>query len=358
MLGVNSDLIATTYLNLTVKNFKFLEPQRGRGGSITNAGDFLVVGTSENTFIKIDPLKMVYEINFLPKLETGEKELQKSKRYKLIELKPRIDGLVFNNGIYYVAYTAFDKNSDFIHFKLAKISEKGKKWVPIWVSPGLDAPYFALGTGGKISILQDRLYFTLGDFSLDRINGLASDIAAQNINLPWGKVNYIDLIDNSFHVFTIGHRNPQGFLIMNNGDFLVAEHGPKGGDELNILEKGANYGWPFESFGTKYDSFGEYRDDLPSPDKSLVFTPPVYSFLPSPAVTQLIQMSNFHKKWDGNILLGSLKAMTLFHINISDRKVIFSEPIKIGYRVRDMTAYKDQIFILTDSGTILVLNGK
>lgn len=355
MFKVRSEIIESAYLNLVVEEYKFIEPQRGNGGALAVVGNFLVLGTAQDTFIKINPDSMMYEKDYLPKLDVGEIDLENSKRYTYRELKPRIEGLIYFKDTYFVTYTRYKKRGDYIHYVLSKFDSSQRRWKDVWESIGLDAPYYALGTGGKMAGKGGKLFFTVGDFSLDRINGLPSDVAPQNKDLPWGKVNFIDLETDKFHQYSLGHRNPQGLAIMSDGAIILSEHGPQGGDELNLLREGANYGWPYESFGTKYGSFREYKDDLPPNIATSNYQPPLYSFVPSPAISQLVQISHFDPKWNGNILLGSLKAKTLFNIKIQDERVIYSEPIKIGHRVRDIKELNSTLYILTDDGSILVI---
>lgn len=356
MIKQGTSTIASAHTNIKKVEYRFKELQRGRGGALAVVDDYLVVGTSQNTFIKIDPKSMKYVNDYLPKIETGEDQLEHSKRYLYRELKPRIEDLIFYQDQYYVTFERYDKKTDYLYFVVATKKISDKKWVDLWQSVGLDAPYFALGTGGRMAIKDDILYFTVGDFSLDRINALCSDIAPQKIYLPWGKVITIDLLSGNSQVFTAGHRNPAGLLVLADGTILASEHGPQGGDEINILERDKNYGWPYESFGTTYGSFSEYRDYLSWPEENVEFTLPMYAFLPSPAVSQLIQVKNFHPKWIGNILLGSLKAQTIFNIRMDDKKVTYVEPIKVGERIRDLKELGGAIFILTDKGSILKLN--
>ena len=181
-----------------------------------------------------------------------------------------------------------------------------------------------------------------------------NDIAPQNMEFPWGKVMAVNVSPlSSAVVYSLGHRNPQGLLVLDDGRILEAEHGPQGGDELNFIESGANYGWPYRSFGTKYGSFREYRDDIPIPNSSTHFVDPLYAFIPSPAITNLIQLHGFLDKWEGDLLLGSLKAESIFRIRISDTRVVFAEQIPVGFRVRELVQAGRSIFMLSDSGSIL-----
>lgn len=351
--GKSPEIINTAYLNLRITELKFPTPQRGQGGAIAVVDNNIILGRSENSFAKLNTETMQYEENFLPPLLTGEGDLKQSRRYTHQELLPRVEDVIFNNGTYYVSYTIYSKSEDFIYFVISKIdAAKRDFWIPIYKSPGLNAPYYTMGRGGKMAMRGMKLFFSVGDFSLDRVNGLDSDIAPQNPALPWGKVNYINLQDGSFHPYTLGHRNPQGLVFLQDGRLLAAEHGPQGGDELNILVEGGNYGWPFESFGTVYGSFIEYKDKLPKPVKSN-FLKPIYAFVPSPAITQVIQVADFDPKWKGDLLIGSLKAQTIFHMRMDGDHVVYCEPINIGHRIRDLKQLGNAFYVLTDQGSIL-----
>jgi hypothetical protein len=269
MFMAKSNSVKTAYLDLILEERKFPEAQRGMGGAIAIVDGNIILGKADATFVKINLSSWNYKNNYLPALVTGENDLKKSKRYKLQELMPRIEDLIYSEGIYYVTYTRYSNRDDLIYFVVAKIELGDKGWTKIYETPGLVAPYFTLGVGGKMALNNGKLYFTVGDFSLDRINGLSTDIAAQNVNLPWGKICYIDLSDNKFHLYSIGHRNPLGLVFINDGALVSTENGPQGGDEINVIKDGLNYGWPYESYGTKYGGFAEYKDDLPSPSSKL-----------------------------------------------------------------------------------------
>jgi hypothetical protein len=356
MLKAESRLLKTAYLDFFLEERRFPEAQRGIGGAIAIVDGNIVLGKADATFVKINSKLWTYEKNYLPALVTGENDLKTSKRYKYRELLPRVEGLIFDNGIYYVTYTRYSSAQDLIYFVVAKIKSNDKSWTKIYESPGLIAPYYTLGLGGKMVVKKGMLFFTVGDFSLDRINGLISDVAAQNIDLPWGKVKYINLKDGTNHVYTIGHRNPLGLVLLKDGTLLATENGPQGGDEINVIKEGLNYGWPYESYGTNYGGFDEYKDKLPAPSRGIKYESPMYAFLPSPALSDVIQISGFNKKWDDDLLVGSLKAMSLFHIKLKGDRVIFVEPINIGYRIRSLKQFGKKLFILTDDGSIIKID--
>ncbi len=345
--------VNTAYTDLMLEERRFPEFQLGIGGSIVMVHGNIILGKADATFVKIDPRFWVFENNYLPAIATGEKGLSKSLRYTFQEVSPRVTDLVYDNGIYYVAYTRYSISDDFIYFEIAKIKPGDNSWKKIYQSPGLETPNYTMANGGRMGIRGEKLFFTVGDFGLDRIDGLASDIAPQNPDLPWGKVSYINLKDGTFHIYTLGHRNALGLVFLKDGTLLTTENGPQGGDEINIIKEGLNYGWPYESYGTNYGSFTQIRDNLPRDTSGNKYELPMYAFVPSVALGEIIQISGFHKKWADNLLVGSLKAMTLFHIKLNKNHVLFVEPINIGHRIRGLKQSGRYIYVLTDDNLII-----
>ena len=366
--------ILTGSYKFRLTEFHVSATSRGRGGAILVKDGHLIYGRAQNDFVRIklnvfENLRSSdlllssnkyeigpphYQRNFLPPARTYSDILLKSKRYPQKEFQPKIEGLVFHDGYYYCTWEEYSVKDDDIYFILARIKEGQKFWNTIYKSPPLRAPYLAMGTGGKIVVRGSYIYFSVGDFSLDRVNGLPSDVAAQNKELPWGKVMALktDLSGVTF-VYSLGHRNPQGLLVLDDGRILEAEHGPQGGDELNLVRADQNYGWPYRSFGTKYGTFEKYSDSIPIPKVSTNFVEPLFAFIPSPAITNLIQLHKFTDEWEGDVLLGSLKAESLFRIRILGDRVVFSEQIPIGFRVRELAQSGRTIYMLSDSGSLL-----
>jgi glucose/arabinose dehydrogenase len=154
-------------------------------------------------------------------------------------------------------------------------------------------------------------------------------------------------------IWSYGHRNPQG-LVMNpsTGVLWEHEHGPQGGDELNIVEKGKNYGWPLITFGIDYDN------SIISKDTAAVgLEQPVIYWKPSIAPSGMdFITSDKYKGWKGDLLVGSLKFNYLQHLVIKGNKVLSREIIleKIG-RVRDIRQGPDGFIyvVVEDSGKIV-----
>ncbi len=192
--------------------------------------------------------------------------------------------------------------------------------------------------GSRIAIDEKYIYFSIGD------RGKQND--AQDKLLPSGKIHRIYLdgsipIDNPFRdkngntssIFCYGNRNPQGLAFDSSGRLWELEHGPKGGDELNIIEKGKNYGWPVITYGVNYN--GTKITDITHKEG---MEQPIWHWTPSIAVCGMkIYRGEEFPSWHENILVTSLKYEYLERVVVQDRKKVDSEIIyQPGSRVRDV----------------------
>ena len=150
-------------------------------------------------------------------------------------------------------------------------------------------------------------------------------------------------------LFTKGHRNPQGVAIHPaTGYIWVNEHGPKGGDEINILNAGANYGWPLASFGKEYFG-GPVGDGLTRLDG---YADPVWHWTPSIAPSGMaFYDGDMFAELKGGLLVTSLKFRRLYHIKLTDNLPVAETIIldrQIG-RIRDVEVAPDgAILLLSD----------
>ena len=157
--------------------------------------------------------------------------------------------------------------------------------------------------------------------------------------------------DNPFSeipaVYSYGHRNPQGLWFDKQKNRLWShEHGPRGGDELNVISKGKNYGWPIISYGN------EYWSNLPVSDKThqAGMQQPAHYWTPSIAPSGLIRYAGDEfAKWNGSFLLGSLKFGQLVRIEVALRaghtfafKVTQEERLLDGKLGRIRAVYQQQ----------------
>lgn len=183
---------------------------------------------------------------------------------------------------------------------------------------------------------------------------------AQNNSSFFGKIlkiNKNNLRKNLIkpEIFTSGHRNPQGITINNKKIFSV-EHGPKGGDELNLISEGENYGWPLASYGTRY-LYHKDGQSYPMDHAELGFKDPIYSFIPSIGINSLNNCPSVLKKYyKKNCLLATSlygnklrpgKSLVIFLLDETSTKVDALEKILLGDNLplrHFLTNNKNEIF--------------
>ncbi|HEY0770589.1 MAG TPA: PQQ-dependent sugar dehydrogenase [Sphingobacteriaceae bacterium] len=156
-------------------------------------------------------------------------------------------------------------------------------------------------------------------------------------------------------IWSYGHRNPQGMVYDSKNDIIWAhEHGAKGGDELNLIEKGANYGWPLTTYGVNYDGsvISEFKEKEG-------ITKPVHYWVPSIAPCGMVLVtSDRYKGWKGNLLIGALAKTHVARIQLKGKEFAGEEKLleNVG-RVRCVAQSPDgYIYVLTEgSGLMLKL---
>ena len=168
---------------------------------------------------------------------------------------------------------------------------------------------------------------------------------------PYGKIMRLNL-DGSIPddnpvpgsaVLTTGHRNPQGLIFDLEGNLWDTEHGPRGGDELNLIVGGSNYGWPITAFSINYSDAPLPGGVIPfnGPDEN--FAMPVFRWLPSCAASGLDVVSGpAFPEWNGDLLAGGLRGQNLDRIRVKDGVMVEREEILQGIgRVREIRVHKD-----------------
>jgi glucose/arabinose dehydrogenase len=198
------------------------------------------------------------------------------------------------------------------------------------------------------------LYFSIGERG-------ERDVNPQDITRDGGKIYRLNddgsiPTDNPFYnepnakkaIFTYGNRNPQGMAKHpETGKIWMHEHGPKGGDEINILKKGANYGWPIVTYGINY-SGTKITDETTKAG----IEPPVYYWVPSiaPCGMAFVTGDKF-PQWKGKLLVGSLKFAYVELLTLDGEKVVGREKIAqdIG-RVRNVKMGPDGLIYIAVEG--------
>lgn len=216
-----------------------------------------------------------------------------------------------------------------------------------------------------------KLFLTLGERYHRRDD-------AQTLDNHHGKIIRINKdgsvpADNPFYgrpgaqpeIWSYGHRNPQGATLSPDGRLWIHEHGPRGGDEINLPRAGANYGWPLVSHGRNYDftAVGDGQRTLAGTEQALHhWTPSI-----APSGMSFVSSERYGKAWVGNLLVGSMKFTHLARLELErpyTGKVIRETRLleSLGARIRDVRQGPDgYIYVLTDSNDgklIRVMPGK
>lgn len=158
-------------------------------------------------------------------------------------------------------------------------------------------------------------------------------------------------------IYSYGHRNPQGMVKHpKTGEIWIHEHGPKGGDEINIIQKGKNFGWPKISYGINY-SGTKFTEHTSLPDMEQ----PLFYWTPSIAPSGMTFVtSDIYPEWKYNLLVGSLKFKYLERLEFKNNKVIKREKLFEGMgRVRNVRQGPDgYIYIAIEGVGIVKINPK
>jgi len=148
-------------------------------------------------------------------------------------------------------------------------------------------------------------------------------------------------------IWSYGHRNVQGAALHpDTGELWITEHGPKGGDELNRVKPGANYGWPLVTYGIAYNG-----EKLGVGQERVGIEPPVYYWVPSIATSGLtFYTGERFPKWRGQLFAGGLYGMVV-RLQLEGEKVLKEERIltQLKQRIRDVRQGPDGLlYVLTD----------
>ncbi len=204
--------------------------------------------------------------------------------------------------------------------------------------------------GGRIAFLPDgTLVLTLGD-------GFDYREEAQNTGNHLGKIVRLNAdgsipTDNPYGnaIWSFGHRNVQGIVYdAETGQLIAHEHGPRGGDEINIIERGHNYGWPAATFGVDYNGARiSPFDSLPDTDS------PVFHWSPSIAPSGMaLYHGDLFPEWDGDLLIATLMGKAVYRVRLGQGRATEEGRMfdQIGERIRDVRVGPDgAVYALTDS---------
>lgn len=307
-------------------------------------GDILLLNIKNK---KIKNIK--HNLNILHKAQGGLLDIKKSKNFK-------------NDSFIYVTYAKNINNKAYLSLSRAKYSSSFLDFKDIFVNKDSSYKHF----GSRITFDdKNHIFFSIGDsghrLKAQDLSSYLGSILRLNIDGSIPKSNPFNLEKNALKgIYSYGHRNPQGLFFDNTRNILFSnEHGPRGGDEINIIKKGKNYGWPIVSYGKEYTSFsyvGKYRQKEGMENAIKVYIP---SIAPS---SLLVYSGKKLKEWKGSLFSTSLKSTHLNRIVLNKNLKVIKEERLFKYlkqRIRHITEDQEgNIYFSTDKGNIYKIKYK
>ncbi|MGK0223827.1 MAG: glucose/arabinose dehydrogenase [Limisphaerales bacterium] len=258
-----------------------------------------------------------------------------------------------NNQLLYLSYAQGNAEANGTTVARAKLLDNQLSELTV-IFTAAPQKYAPLHYGGRLAWMNGDLLLTTGD-------GFDFREKAQSTGNHFGKTIRIPVhgdnpspFSEAPMVWSYGHRNPQGLTIAENGTVYLHEHGPKGGDEINIIKPGQNYGWPAITYGMDYNSafvspFTKYKG----------MQQPIHTWVPSIAPSGLmIYEGDQFPQWHGDLFVGALVDQEVRRIDLENGEVVgeHAEFAEIKGRIRDIRQAPDgSIYIITDgeAGSIL-----
>ena len=203
-------------------------------------------------------------------------------------------------------------------------------------------------TAGRFAVIdKNSVYVSIGDLGF-------SDIDRRDERGNLGSI--FKLSAKSAVRISQGHRNPQGIVLFDKKTLITAEHGPRGGDELNVITQGGDYGWPFVSYGEPYGDGDYVRPGKTGSHEGYI--EPVKYWVPSIAPTELVQLPiQGWGDWGRGLVLGTLREEVLVFMKMGEKfEVTESLNVDMGERIRDLELLSNGALIATtDSGKLIMV---
>ena len=206
-------------------------------------------------------------------------------------------------------------------------------------------------TAGRFAVIdKNSVYVSIGDLGY-------SDIDKRNERGNLGSI--FKLSAKSAVRISQGHRNPQGIVLFDKKTLMAAEHGPRGGDELNVITEGSDYGWPFVTYGEPYGDGDYIRPAKTGSHEGYI--EPIKYWVPSIAPTELVQLPvDGWGDWGRGLVLGTLREEVLVFMKLSETfEVTQSAQVDMDERIRDLEMLRNgDLLATTDSGKLITISNR
>ena len=238
------------------------------GGAITIVGPTVVVMDRLGSFYRYDLKTSSFETLSLPPLPNnlqaylhrrhsldGVKQLNLAGAEAEVEFRARDIAFLPDRKELVVLYDQFDEALGKLRMAVSVLPIDIVTLTPIgdWQTKFTSEPFTpgnAVFSGGRVAYRgNDKLYLSLGD------HGIIDPRVFQQSDTAFGKIIELELIEGRWREVSKGHRNPLGLTFTKTGQLIAVDNGPRGGDSLEAITNGDNYGWPRVSLGTSYDSY-------------------------------------------------------------------------------------------------------
>ena len=288
---------------------------------------------------------------------------EKNKSFSLKDL------LIFDNKIYISYSDEIEKDCWNTSIIYGEINYENIRFKKLFLSKecihskkNIDKEFGGQQSGGRmISFDENHILLTTGDYRSRHL--------AQNENSIAGKILKINIYNNDYKIISMGHRNPQGLNFDKENNFILeTEHGPQGGDEINLIEVKKinensilNYGWAISSAGEHYGGKNLEKNKkkyekypLYNSHSKYGFIEPLKSFVPSIGISEIVKIAK------NKYVVSSLKDKSIYFFELNEqRNIINVDRLEVFERVRDLIFKNNQLYLfMENSASIGVINIK
>ena len=346
------------------------------GGSIEPFGDGLLLVTAQGRLAQVSRFGDVIYLKGsdvpMNRAALKRSEIMKNLRFNInrfriadVLLKEKEDELEIYVSHHYFTRTCMEVriSSTTLVLENGTITTPPVSWRTVFKADpcvkmrGRGAPIFqGHHIGGRMLLDgEHHILVVLGDLDLSGVRqGEAKTSSDPHSHL--GKLVRIELRTGNAEILVRGLRVPQGLARDAKGHLWETEHGPEGGDELNLLIPGLNYGWPEVTLGRQYGH--RIWPHAQVQGRHSGFAQPVYAWVPSIGISAtIVSDSQQFPLWKNDLLIASLADQSIFRIRLFGNRVVYAERIHIGQgKIRDMAQTQDgSIALLLETSRILFL---
>lgn len=369
----------STLLNFDIRWLNIEQPIVGLGGGLSSAGDrILITRQLDGGLWMFDESKRLFFQTgvFMPPSNLDVTELP-SEPGKARVFPPRYNNVLVgehDGGEFMVAFYSYNNEAGQCRTIRVARTDLPAGWdepapTPLMLSWTLlfesspclsfapdDPPITGYQEGGFLTRdAAGDILFGTGDMGQEgspvRPVILTQDEPATN----YGRVFRVRADSWEVEALALGARNPQGATLDGDGNVWFVDQGPMGGDEVNLVEAGANYGWPWVTYGAHYtdienDGRRWFHSDVLGTHEG--YDAPKHLFVPSVAPSDISAIDDVHPNWDGDLLVSTLVDGALVRLIREGEAILGQETLNFRQRMRSVEVANGRIYFMTDKGVV------